>query len=388
VALAVRWRPVALEAVRVVARRRCPGGSPDARAAGLFEQARLAFEVERATRAERRFGVAIEEREGPVDGDGQPAGEPTRRIRRGPTTTPFVTAAPDAIFRRGYATAEPDGVTFHAPDADVLLSDAFLETHCLERAAGAPGLLAVGVRSARALPGVGLRGTLWLDSATLALRRFAFRYERLPAAFRDWHPGGELVYDQLAGGRWLVRAWWLRVPAAADAAGRPPAAALLGGPPGTNGTTSSVAQAPRRTYHEVGGARDGGVRARRRPAGLAGPLPGRGRDRRAAGQPRRRSRRARCRRPHAARSHRARGRAPAARGGRRRRPVPDRLAARRPARPGPRPPAARLARRPAAGALGHGAGRGQRGRGPRDALRSRAPRRGVRARRARPAAAS
>jgi hypothetical protein len=230
-------RPVQLGATRVVASAHCAGRPASSRTAGLFEQARLALEAERATRAERRFGVEIEEREVVYAPEGRVVGEPRRRRRRGPSTAPFVTVAPDSIAHRGYATVERDGVRFHAPDADVLLSEAFLRTHCLEDARGGPGLWAVGVRSARTLPGVGLRGTLWLDSATLALRRFAFRYERLPPTLRDLDATGEVRFETVAEGRWIVRAWWLRLPGAADTT-RPPA---------------ERARRARHAVHEVGG---------------------------------------------------------------------------------------------------------------------------------------
>ena len=47
------------------------------------------------------------------------------------TVQPFASADPDVLARDEYMIGNPDsGSTFFAPDADILLSDRFLDSHC------------------------------------------------------------------------------------------------------------------------------------------------------------------------------------------------------------------------------------------------------------------
>jgi hypothetical protein len=142
-----------------------------------------------------------------------------RERRAGPTTAPFVTVAPESIAVRGYVTRDSAGHVFHAPDADVLLAPDFLRTHCVSDARAEGGLDAVGIRTATSVPGTGVRGTLLLDPTTSELRRFEFRYERLPPALRGREAGGWVTYRRLDGGRWIADAWTIRFPLPSETPG-------------------------------------------------------------------------------------------------------------------------------------------------------------------------
>src|SRR5207253_4456488 len=50
----------------------------------------------------------------------------------GEAVTPFVSADPELLARDGYVDGDLErGATFYAPDAAILLSDRFLDSHCL-----------------------------------------------------------------------------------------------------------------------------------------------------------------------------------------------------------------------------------------------------------------
>jgi hypothetical protein len=133
------------------------------------------------------------------------------------TGSPYVSVPADTLLAHGYVRRGANGEgswEYWAPDATVLLSDAFLDTHCFdvhpESDAERVGLLFEPVAE-RELPEV--EGALWLDRSSSELRSLEFRYVNLPSA----HPespylGGEVEFENLATGAWIVRSWQIRMP--------------------------------------------------------------------------------------------------------------------------------------------------------------------------------
>lgn len=137
------------------------------------------------------------------------------------TTTaarPYVARAADELSRNGYVQARPDGTEFYAPDERVLLSDEFLADHCFRVARGSDateGLFGVRFSPAERRRPNDISGTLWVDSASAELRYLDFWYEYtgLPQLVRgEGRTGGQVVFERLPGGAWIVGAWRLRLP--------------------------------------------------------------------------------------------------------------------------------------------------------------------------------
>ena len=139
-----------------------------------------------------------------------------RRFFEGESSRPFQSVPPDSLARAGYVIAERDGTVYRAPDADVLLSDSFAASHCLELAEGEGAQAAwVGIafRPAQLVRGiVDVRGTLWLDRRTSELRRLEFAYAGLPALLQYAKLGGLVEYTRLANGIWFASRWEIRMP--------------------------------------------------------------------------------------------------------------------------------------------------------------------------------
>jgi hypothetical protein len=141
--------------------------------------------------------------------------------REGEAITPFKSADADSLARDGYMAGNLEsGSTFYAPDADILLSDRFLDTHCFRLQASdrrddliglafEPVNLTNETRRGR----VDVRGVLWLDRASAELRYMEFGYVNLPFEARAPHVGGELEFRPLPDGRWVVWRWYIRTPA-------------------------------------------------------------------------------------------------------------------------------------------------------------------------------
>lgn len=125
---------------------------------------------------------------------------------------PFRSVPPAALAREGFVLQRGGRATFHGPDATLLLSDDFLETHCFETRPGADGQVGLAFTPVpdRALPDI--EGTLWLDRATSELRTLEFTYVNLPPPLNVSGTGGEVQYARLVDGGWIIREWHIRMP--------------------------------------------------------------------------------------------------------------------------------------------------------------------------------
>src|SRR5205085_7820679 len=78
---------------------------------------------------------------------------------------PFISIDPEVLHRDGYVFQRADGIWFNAPDAELLLSDRFLEDHCFGVTApgqtGAPNRVGLSFEPTRSrrVPEVG--GVRW-----------------------------------------------------------------------------------------------------------------------------------------------------------------------------------------------------------------------------------
>jgi hypothetical protein len=135
---------------------------------------------------------------------------------------PFRSIGADSLAKVGYVTTARDGrTTFRAPDADVLVSDRFLNEHCLTLAEGSasnPEWLGVGFRPADRRRGVvGIEGTMWIDKRSYELRRVDFRYAGIEPMLDAAGAGGWMDFVRLANGLWITGRWELRMPQLGEA---------------------------------------------------------------------------------------------------------------------------------------------------------------------------
>jgi hypothetical protein len=128
------------------------------------------------------------------------------------TTEPFHATPVHRLAQHGYMEGTAgDSVVFHAPDANTLLSESFLDHHCFRLRERRESVgLEFAPTTDRTLPDV--RGVLWMDRQTGRLRRLEYTYVNLPYENRGDALGGELVFEQLPDGAWIVRRWVIRMP--------------------------------------------------------------------------------------------------------------------------------------------------------------------------------
>ena len=187
------------------------------RSARLWEEARKALSVAAWTRSEGMYRYEVARFQRALDPYSLRPHDETRTTFSTWTRNPIRAVAIDLLEREGYIQGEPDGGwTFYAPDAHVLLSDQFLDSHCFRARDGGrprPGLVGLAfqpVRSERRTTDI--EGTLWIDAGSGELRFIEFRYTRLPFRVSSRDIGGRIDLERLPNGAWIVRHWYIRMP--------------------------------------------------------------------------------------------------------------------------------------------------------------------------------
>lgn len=225
---------ISLRAVKVSADRRCVVRPQEGLAtAELWNEARKALNATqltqmaqaaaRARRNPHRFAVRWRKFERDLEPRSLAVRSEELVEMEGETVTPFVSADPEVLARSGYVDGDLSrGSTFFAPDATVLLSDRFLDTHCFRIQAPEKGrrddLIGLAFEPLRLTNESGQRrvevgGVLWLDRASAELRYLEYGYVNLPFAADANRAGGRLEFRPLPDGRWIVWRWYIRTPA-------------------------------------------------------------------------------------------------------------------------------------------------------------------------------
>jgi hypothetical protein len=246
-----------LDTLRVRDRVACRISSSDGkRVVGLWEKARSAFSTTRADELSGTLELQVVEMDGHVDDVKFIQDPPTGPWERGlhpeadtaharsfTARRAFATTPADTLLTRGYIRRRSDGTfVFDAPNAELLLSDAFAARTCFELEdppRDQPQW--IGIRfTPRASEGerIDARGVLWLDRESGELRRLDFAYTNLPKTdfeicdpqpdrrhynhegpicqtFRDGSKldlGGTIEFAKLSDGKWIANRWTLRTP--------------------------------------------------------------------------------------------------------------------------------------------------------------------------------
>lgn len=125
---------------------------------------------------------------------------------------PYVSAPMETLAGEGFVVSRGDTTTYYAPDAGVLLSDAFLETHCFRGTTSPDGMVGLAFEPTHERRTGGIEGVLWLDPGTSELRRLEYRFAGLPSRAAGHRLGGEAGFRRLPNGAWIMDRWELRLP--------------------------------------------------------------------------------------------------------------------------------------------------------------------------------
>jgi len=130
-------------------------------------------------------------------------------------SAPWTTLRGEQLRERGYTAVDDSGMTFFAPDINVLLSPYFTEEHCFRLTAKPsplPGAIGIDFEPAERPRHTEIHGTIWLDSASTELRIVRFAFVNLPLSAPDTLIGGHLEFLRLTTGAWIMPRWSIRMP--------------------------------------------------------------------------------------------------------------------------------------------------------------------------------
>ncbi len=207
--------PIRLEGLFVEASPRCEVRPAEGLAtARVWDEARKALEAAAWTISSEAYSYTLLRYTRRLERNGRDIKEESREFIYGRSQAPYVSLRPDVVAKRGFVQPLPDGRdSYYAPDAEVLLSEEFLDTHCMKLVQGEDRLIGIEVEPTRDRGLPDIEGVLWLDLATAHLQRVEFRYVKLPDRIRDpGDIGGEVRFSGLPNGTWVVREWRIRTP--------------------------------------------------------------------------------------------------------------------------------------------------------------------------------
>ena len=230
---------IALAPVEVETQNRCSARPRSgARTAQLWEEVRKALAVARWVENQKQVQFAtrtyvreLDARTMHVKSEGV-RHDVSRRL-------PYAAIPADTLARYGFVRNAGAGFVFYGPDAEVLLSPAFLDGHCFRSVEGGDdnrGLVGLGFRPTAFSKLPDIEGVLWLDRATLELRHIEYRYTNVEREYRVRDTGGRTEFLRLKSGAWIVSKWHIRMPTVVS-----PCTRSGGRPPATPGGTPSPA---------------------------------------------------------------------------------------------------------------------------------------------------
>jgi hypothetical protein len=208
--------PLTLAGITAEAGSRCvvrPGRNLET--AKVWEEARKALDVTRTALSDRLFRFRVRNWSRESDFNTGREAEGATRESEAVTDRPFTAVALDTIRESGFIQTRADTTIYNAPDADVLLSDEFLDAHCFRlvdsdaRDTTVIGLAFEPVREGRRSD---VRGTLWLTRAPVELKYLDYQYTRAPVRGPAGVPGGRVEFRQLPNGVWIASKWLVRMP--------------------------------------------------------------------------------------------------------------------------------------------------------------------------------
>ncbi len=214
--IAAHMEAISLEGVTAETEPRCEVRPEDGLAvARVWNEARKALAAAAWTQDMGMYEYDLLRIKRQFDEKGRKVESESRTRARTVAATPYGAVSADSLVSHGFAHFTAEASNFWAPDAEVLLSDAFLDTHCLRiRRDRVPSTLVA--LDFEPVPGRGvpdIAGTMWLSAADAHLQWIDYQYVDLgvPPWLMDAEPGGRVEYLALSNGTWVVTSWHIRM---------------------------------------------------------------------------------------------------------------------------------------------------------------------------------
>jgi hypothetical protein len=125
----------------------------------------------------------------------------------------YQTLAPELLAAEGFVLmdTESDSTIYAVPDAALLVSPEFTETHCFRTVRPRNGLIGLYFEPVPRSQVTDITGTIWLDRGSHELRYLEYSYTGLDLP-RRVELGGRVEFERLPSGQWIVSDWHVRTP--------------------------------------------------------------------------------------------------------------------------------------------------------------------------------
>jgi len=210
--LAVEAIPLA--GIQVEAERQCRIRPQEGREMALvWEEARKALSIQAWTDEAGLYVFQIIAWERDLDRQGLTVESETFREISTTARNPIQSLPVEDLMSGGFIQNVEDGIHYFGPDASILLSNLFLNSHCFRLAEDEdqPGAIGLAFEPVgKEMPDI--EGTLWLDRETAHLRFLEFKYVNAPTRLTEGVARGRVDFSRLPDGAWIVQRWWIQIP--------------------------------------------------------------------------------------------------------------------------------------------------------------------------------
>jgi hypothetical protein len=215
--LAVSTTAFTLDTVRAVGRNPCKvlAGDSTSVVAAIWDQVRSALIATQLTLNTRTIYSTSISYQRMVDIRSQRIGGQSIDVKGEFATQPWRSMSADSLRKLGYIYTLRDSTrVYNAPDIAVLLSDVFLEDHCLRIAEGSTaerlGIEFSPTSARRSTPEI--RGTIWLNRRTNELSDLEAGYINRITREEERIARVEVGFTRLRNGMWAISRWNIRMP--------------------------------------------------------------------------------------------------------------------------------------------------------------------------------
>lgn len=214
--LEMAQKAIELEGLRVQAERKCVVRPAEGLVLNqIWEEARKALFIQEWTEREGHLRFLVRGYERDLDPGTRWVVREDHRDTRWTSGIPIKSLPAGDLLDKGFIQpAEQGGFEFYGPDATVLLSDEFLDSHCfrLEDRDRREGMIGLSFEPTAGGSATDISGTLWLDRTSFHLLFLEFGYTRSPWPEAVAVAEGRIHFEEVPGGNWIVRRWWIRMP--------------------------------------------------------------------------------------------------------------------------------------------------------------------------------
>jgi hypothetical protein len=216
--LRVRVEAIRLSEIAIETERVCDTPPAEAeRISAVWEEARKALVATAWTEAQEAYQLTVRQFERRRNSRTDEVDAESSYLWEGiNSSSPFVSLPPAELAENGYSRNEATAIRYFAPDADVLLSREFAETHCFRLRpsdAAHPGMVGLAFEPEDKREVIDIDGALWIDEGSAELKLLEYGYTGVSNRVSEDEAGGYVAFERLPSGAWIVSDWQINAPA-------------------------------------------------------------------------------------------------------------------------------------------------------------------------------